>query len=107
MKIAKKRDRIVAFIVDAILYFIVILLFGIFFGIEKGDVSGFHITGFPAFILLLISLLLWPYSESLSGQTIGKRLVGLKVVDITFKEIITRQAVLRFLFGYIDLCFFL
>ena len=107
MNIAKKRNRIVAFIVDATLYFIIFIIFGIFFGVEKVDGSGFNIIGFPAFILFIISLFLWPLSESFSGQTIGKRLVGLKVVDESFSEIKTRQAIIRFLFAYIDLGFFL
>jgi uncharacterized RDD family membrane protein YckC len=107
MNIAKKRNRIVAFIVDATLYFIIFIIFGIFFGVEKSDGNGFNIVGFPALVLFVISLFLWPLSESFSGQTIGKRLVGLKVVNESFKEIKTRQAILRFLFAYIDLGFFL
>jgi uncharacterized RDD family membrane protein YckC len=107
MNIAKKRNRIVAFIVDATLYFIIFIIFGIFFGVEKSDGNGFNIVGFPALVLFFISLFLWPLSESFSGQTIGKRLVGLKVVNESFKEIKTRQAILRFLFAYIDLGFFL
>lgn len=106
MNLAKKRNRIVAFIVDATIYFIVFIIFGIFFGVEKVDGSGFNIIGFPAFVLFIVSLFLWPLSESFSGQTIGKRLVGLKVVDELFNEIKTRQAIIRFLFGYIDLCVF-
>jgi uncharacterized RDD family membrane protein YckC len=107
MNIAKKRNRIVAFIVDTTIYFIIFIVFGIFFGVEKSDGNGFNIVGFPAFFLFVISLFLWPLSESFSGQTIGKRLVGLKVVNESFKEIKTRQAILRFLFAYIDLGFFL
>jgi uncharacterized RDD family membrane protein YckC len=104
--LAKKRNRIVAFIADFTIYIIVFMFFGLFFGNENVNNDGFVVNGFPAFILLLFGLFLWPISESFSGQTIGKRLVGLKVVDESYKEIKTRQAYIRFLFGYFDFCFF-
>jgi uncharacterized RDD family membrane protein YckC len=107
MILAKKRNRIVAFIADFTIYFIIFIIFGVFYGVKNDNGDGFVVNGFPAFILFLISLFLWPVSESFSGQTIGKRLVGLKVVDESHKEIKTRQAFIRFIFGYIDLCFFL
>lgn len=43
-----------------------------------------------------------PFSEAYIGQTIGKRLVGIKVVNENFREIKTSQAFIRFFFGLID-----
>ncbi|WP_396191679.1 hypothetical protein [Flavobacterium sp.] len=54
MTIAKKRDRVLAFIIDLLIYTVIILIFGYFYGVKNG--SGYQITGFPALILFLIGI---------------------------------------------------
>ncbi len=57
--------------------------------------SGFEIE---AWVLLTISLPVWLYfslSESIAGQTVGKRLMGLKVARVDGGHIIFGQALAR------------
>jgi uncharacterized RDD family membrane protein YckC len=105
-KIANKRNRILAFIIDYLIFFLIFLFFGIFFGEKLDNEFGYQIKGLPAFVLILIGLFLWPFSEAYSGQTIGKKIVGLKVVNESFKDISTSQAFIRFFIGFIDFCCF-
>jgi len=106
LNIAKRRDRILVFIIDFLIYLIFIIAFGIFFGENKNEASGITITGFPAFVLLLIGIGLWPINEAFTGQTFGKKIVGLKVVNQKNKDISGTQSFFRFGFGLID-CFLL
>lgn len=70
--------------------------------------NGYEVTGFPAFFLFLIGIMLWPISESMFGQTIGKRLVGIRVLNgENYKHLSFGQALIRFIFGYIDILFFI
>lgn len=105
IKIAKKRERIAAFFLDFTIFMLIFLVFGIFFGTPKTDTIGFTITGFPAFILSCIGFILWPVTESLTGKTIGKKLIGLKVISNNNKNITFGQAFLRFIFGFVDYIF--
>jgi uncharacterized RDD family membrane protein YckC len=55
---------------------------------------------------LLIGIGLWPINEAFTGQTFGKQIVGLKVVNQKNKDISGTQSFFRFGFGLID-CFLL
>ena len=54
------------------------------------------LTGFPALRDVSIGLFLWPISEGIWGQTIGKRILDLKVVTNEFKPIGIGQASVDF-----------
>lgn len=97
--------RILAALIDFMIYYIIIMLFAILFGTVDTEKIGFHVSGFPAFILMLIGILLWPVSEAFSGQTIGKRIVGLQVVTDENKFISGSQAFTRFALGILDIFF--
>lgn len=105
MNLSKKRDRILSVLIDVLIYAFIILIFGIFFGVKTEN--GSQINGFPAFILFMISIGLWPLNEFITGQTFGKKILGIKVIcKTTKKEIGLSQALLRFIFSFLD-CFFL
>lgn len=106
MRIAKIRDRILAFVLDFLIYITIILIFGYFYGQTNNSQNGYEINGFPAFILFIIGIALWPVNEFYTGQTFGKKIVGLKVVKKNNKEINGFNAFLRFGIGIFD-CFFL
>ena len=106
VEIAKKRDRILAFIVDFVIYWGIGMILGMFFGEPAEEGIGFHMTGLPAFGFMLFGFFIWPISEGIWGQTIGKRVLNLKVTTIDHKPIGMGQAFGRFFLGYID-CFFL
>ncbi len=102
--IAKKRLRIFAFIIDAIIYFSIFYFTASSFGVPNED-GGYTVNGMPAFLLFLSSFLLWPISEALFGQTLGKRLLNIKVVNNNEENISFSQAFLRFFFGFVDYMF--
>ena len=83
-EISKKRFRIIAFIIDFYIYGIIGFILGIFFGTPLEDEIGFNLNGLPAFAMMLIGLFLWPISEAIWGQTIGKRILKLKVLTEDF-----------------------
>lgn len=101
-KLASKRYRILAFVIDYLIFFTLFSVMCVFYGEPNEDGIGYQLKGNPAFILTLIGVFLCPFSEAYSGQTIGKRLVGIKVVNENFREIKTSQAFIRFFFGLID-----
>lgn len=106
MKLAKKRDRILAFVVDLLIYAIINIIFYYFFG-EKTP-NGYQIIGFPAFVLFLFGIGLWPINEIFTGQTFGKKIVGLRVMNKSNnRDINGKQAFLRFVFGFFDIPLFL
>ena len=105
IEIAKKRYRILAFFIDFFIFWLIAMILGIFFGEPLEDEIGFHMTGLPAFGMMVFGLLIWPISEGIWGQTIGKRILDLKVVTDDYKQIGIGQALGRFLLGFIDYMF--
>ena len=103
-EIAKKRYRIGAFLIDFFIYWLIGMIIGIFFG-TPNDEGGFSFNGLPAFGMFLIGFFLWPISEGIWGQTIGKRFLDLKVVTNEFEPIGIGQAFGRFFLGFIDYIF--
>ncbi|WP_055436616.1 RDD family protein [Lacinutrix algicola] len=104
-EIAKKRYRIGAFLIDFFIFWLIAMVLGFFFGEPLENEVGFHMTGLPAFGMMLFGILLWPMSEGIWGQTIGKRILDIKVVTNEFKPIGIGQAFGRFFLGFIDYIF--
>ena len=92
-EITKKRYRISAFLI----IWLIRMTIGIFFGTPHEEGIGYRC---PAFSWMCSGLFLWPISEGIWGQTIGKRIMDLKVVTNDLKPIRIRQT-----FGYIFLGF--
>ncbi|WP_452601921.1 RDD family protein [Pontimicrobium sp. MEBiC06410] len=105
LKIAKNRYRILAFFIDLFIFWLIGVIMAIFWGEYTEEDLSFHLKGIPALVLFLSGFLLWPVSEGLFGQTIGKRFLDLKVVSDTYKPIGIGQAFGRFFFGFIDYIF--
>ena len=104
-EIAKKRYRIGAFLIDFLIIWLIGMVIGIFFGTPHEDGIGYSFNGFPAFAWMCSGLFLWPISEGVWGQTIGKRILDLKVVTNEFEPIGIGQAFGRFFLGFIDYIF--
>lgn len=92
IEIAQKRNRVLAFLIDYFIFLVVALIFGYFWGKPYEDGMGFNLTGLPAFALFLIGLFLWPLSEGIWAQTIGKRALNLQVVNDQFGKCSMGQA---------------
>lgn len=65
--------------------------------------GGYNINGLPGFILFLTWFVYFPLSESFKGQTIGHKIVQLKVVTANGKPISFGQSLKRRILDIIDL----
>lgn len=76
--------RIVAAIIDIILLGVIFGVMTALFGDTKSDDDGFtfNLSGGPGIIYFLIVLGYFLGLETMSGQTLGKKVVGIKVVAI-------------------------
>ena len=101
---AKISTRITAFVIDFFIYWVIIIVLGYFFGTPTED-GGYSLTGMPALFAMLIGIFLWPISESIWGQTLGKRMMKLKVVKDDLNSIGFGKAFGRFVLGWIDMLF--
>lgn len=72
--------RAVATLIDTILLMVVGYVIAIF----SGDTSaaGFHLQGVPFFLWIVVAVVYYTVMEARWGATLGKRLVGLKVVKL-------------------------
>jgi uncharacterized RDD family membrane protein YckC len=97
--LAKKRLRFSAAFIDYFVYVVVCFIIGYTIG-EKytpaGGGIGFHLSGFPALVSLLIWFLMFPVLESLKGQTLGK------VTRINYSKSSLSQSIIRHLFDFVD-----
>ena len=107
-QLAKKRIRIFASLVDFILFMIICYIIAVLSGqtYSGGDKSGFNLTGVPAFIAWALGFILIPVNEGLTGQTIGKRLFKIQVVQSDYTKTTLGTSIVRHLFDFID-CFLL
>ena len=106
MKIAKNRYRIGAFFIDSIIFSIISMIVGVFFGTPLENEIGYNLDGLPGLGMMAFVFFLWPISEGIWGQTIGKRLLELKVVNDNYEKIGIGQAFGRFFLGIIDYMLF-
>jgi len=101
---AKISTRITAFIIDFFIYWVIIIVLGYFFGTPTED-GEYSLTGMPALFAVLIGSFLWPISESIWGQTLGKRMMKLKVVKDDLNSIGFGEAFGRFVLCWVDMLF--
>jgi len=75
--------RVVATIIDGLLFGVLNVALATIFGTEKAD-SGFDLTqlstGGSAWLLLIV-VLYYVLGEGLTGRTVGKLITGIRVVD--------------------------
>ena len=104
--LASKTTRIMAALTDFFVYFTIGLILGHYFGEPIDGLIGFNLSGLPALLMLFITFFLWPISEGIWGQTLGKRIFGIKVFKEDYSEMNVSSGFIRFFLGYID-CIFL
>jgi uncharacterized RDD family membrane protein YckC len=68
--------------------------------------SGFYLTGIPALVYMIGWFFLIPFSEGRTGQTLGKRALGIRVLKQNDDPTNVGLSFVRHLFDGID-CFFL
>jgi uncharacterized RDD family membrane protein YckC len=104
-EIAQKKIRVLAFLIDFTIYATIVTVLVHFFGGTLEDALGFRLNVLATLTILFMGFFLWPISEGLWGQTIGKRIFKLKVLSNDYKPIEMGSAVLRALLGFIDYIF--
>ncbi len=96
--------RAVAILIDSVLLFIVGYIIALATGGATKD--GFNIQGGPAFLWLGIGLAYYIIMEKLSGATLGKRAMGLKVVKEGGEPLDWQASIVRNVMRLIDGFFF-
>jgi uncharacterized RDD family membrane protein YckC len=105
--LAKKRMRWFASAIDHIIVFTVwcILVFSFGEQYTKTDgYSSYHLEGYPVFLITVLPwLLIIPGIEALNdGQTIGKALLGVRVVKVNGSRIGFSNAIGRHIIDFVD-----
>ncbi|MEP0264661.1 RDD family protein [Dokdonia sp.] len=103
-QIASTRTRIIASIIDFSIFCIISIILEYFFG-EPIEAIGFEFYKMPALILMSTAFFLWPISESVWGQTLGKRILGIKVLTDHYEPIDITASITRYILGFIDYIF--
>ncbi len=97
--------RFVAAIIDVFILTMLLVLLRFLFR-DKGEdgqpVSEAAISTTAGWIWFVIAVLLIPVSEGLTGRTIGKRIMGLRVVNIDYSPVTVSASFIRHLMDIID-----
>ena len=96
--------RAVAILIDSVLLFVVGYVIAFFTGGTTRD--GFHIQGGPAFLWFGIVIAYYTIMEALSGATLGKRAMGLKVVKEGGEPLDWQASIVRNVMRIVDGFFF-
>ena len=106
-KLAPIKYRISACLIDVLIFWLITFIMGYFFGsyYAYDETVGYHLSGFPAFFLFLIGFGLISIQEGLTGRTLGKRVVGIKVLSDDFSEGSVTASIVRHLFDFVDMIF--
>jgi uncharacterized RDD family membrane protein YckC len=108
-KISQKRLRVAASVIDFIIIWFVGFILGFFFGtytaVGKEGSYGYQLSGYPALVWVLFWFILFPISEGITSQTIGKRILKIKVVKANYEKTTLISSFIRHLFDIIDVIF--
>ena len=112
-QLAQKRLRVAAAIIDFFINTAVTAIISLPFGIETFFTqngtdfnAGYSLSTLPALLSILIWFLQFPLMEGVTGQTIGKKLIRIKVVKDDYTPTTVGTSFVRHFFDGID-CIFL
>lgn len=103
-KLASIGARIGAAFIDFVIIVVIFYGFVLLWGepnTTPGE-SGVQVTGAPAFLFFGICFLLIPIQEGVSGKTLGKRVMGIRVKRNDLQESGIGPSIVRHLFDLID-----
>ncbi len=92
--------RLAAIIIDGLIFLPVSYLVAAIFGTAASD--GFVLQGFGFYLTLLLSFAYYIYFEGVIGSTIGKMIIGLKVVKTDGSPCDLKAATIRTIARMID-----
>jgi uncharacterized RDD family membrane protein YckC len=102
--IARVRKRIFAALIDYTLYFLLFAIYIFMFGDANGE-GGYKVEGARALPLVLLWFIYFPAAEGISGQTIGKKILGIRLATSSGKDIGFGTALVRRLLDVVDMSF--
>lgn len=113
--IASVKKRILSAIIDFISFWIVMFLLGYFFGeSDRGKITpegavvqfGYSFKGAASILIYLAWFLFFPVMETATGFTVGKKILGLKVVQKNGRKISFLKSIIRHLVDGVDIFIF-
>lgn len=109
-KIAPIKSRFFSLIIDGVVLAAYGYLAGMLFGkkeyTESGDFGGYSFYGYKAWIFAIGLFLLFPILEGLTGQTIGKQIVGIEIVSKKTGKHTVIGSIIRHLFSPFEIFIF-
>jgi uncharacterized RDD family membrane protein YckC len=102
--VAKVRKRVLAALIDYVAYFLLLFAYIYMFG-EPNETGGYTVNRMKTFPLLMIWFIYFPVFEGLTGQTLGKRILGISVITSQGRDIGIGTATLRHFLDFIDFAF--
>ncbi|MGB3074871.1 MAG: RDD family protein [Chitinophagales bacterium] len=101
--LASVRDRLLSFFMDLVVLFVSVMLLVLLFTTVISTDS----FGYVMYLLIIPFVLFYSLTQEvlLNGQSIGKRLMGLKIVKLTGKEATMSDYLIRWAFRFIDIWF--
>ena len=101
----KISNRYAASVIDYGIFVTLDLIYIFNFG-EPNNEGGYTMSGLPALIPIIAWVIYFPIIESINGQTLGHKLLGIKVVTLKGNEISFKQSFKRRILDLIDAQFF-
>jgi uncharacterized RDD family membrane protein YckC len=107
--IALRRQRVFAALIDLQIIMIPVIIFAWITKDYTVTEDGINISlkGKPGIIFICFWFILLPIIEGYTGQTIGKKLLRLKVVQNNLAPVNIPKSIFRHLFDFIDFFFFI
>ena len=102
---AKLRNRALATFIDYVIFFVIAIAYVFAFG-EPREGGVYVIEWSSMFPIVCFWFVYFPAVESRAGQTLGKKITGIRVVTLSGKDVTFINAVLRRLFDNVDMLFF-
>jgi len=103
--IARKRKRVFAGFIDLglslFLFILILVLFGERYETVEGTI-GYRGEGPKFFLPLVFWFFTVPVMEGITGQTIGKKFISIKVVSVDYSKASFGQTLVRHLLDIID-----
>lgn len=106
LELASIGQRAIAALIDAVVAAGIWYPFFHFWGKYNEQTSQYEVTGFPALSLFAATAAYWIFTEWLFGGTIGKLLLGLRVVSVDGRKCSFTQSLKRNLLRIIDFIVF-
>jgi uncharacterized RDD family membrane protein YckC len=110
--LARKRFRVAAFLVDFIIFWLIAFVVGRLLGDQDviytedtgdGATLRFELAGLTALVMLGVWFLQFPLMEGSTGQTIGKKLFGIRVEKKDLSPVSVGASFIRHLLMPLDL----